>query len=94
MSFQRLIGFQGVLALCGVHDAEAKPVSFHWCLFPLQKLSCFVRSYARFTERGKILAKQEIRSIQIGPGGIFFTGDGTGQVKVWKWSTQPTAIHP
>lgn len=26
----------------------------------------------------------EIRAIQIGPGGIFFTGDGTGQVKVWK----------
>lgn len=48
-------------------------------------------SFIRFTERGKIFAKQEIRSIQIGPGGIFFTGDGTGQVKVWKWGTEPTA---
>ncbi|KAF3570890.1 hypothetical protein F2Q69_00058741 [Brassica cretica] len=46
-----------------------------------------------FTERGKILAKQEIRSIRIGPGGLFFSGDGSGQVKVWKLSTQPTAIQ-
>jgi hypothetical protein len=50
--------------------------------------------FIRFTERGKIFAKQEIRAIQIGPGGIFFTGDGTGQVKVWKWCTEPTAALP
>lgn len=48
--------------------------------------------FIRFTERGKIFAKQEIRAIQIGPGGIFFTGDGSGQVKVWKWSTESTPI--
>lgn len=26
-----------------------------------------------------------MRAIQIGPGGLFFTGDGTGELKVWKW---------
>ncbi|CAN6868909.1 unnamed protein product, partial [Brassica oleracea] len=75
----------GVLALCGVHDAEAKPVLLCCCNDSTLRLY----DLPSFTERGKIFAKQEIRSIQIGPGGIFFTGDGTGQVKVWKWSTAP-----
>lgn len=39
----------------------------------------------RFSEKGKIFAKEEVRSIQVGPGGLFFTGDGTGELKVWKW---------
>uniref|UniRef100_A0A1J3D8S7 Zinc finger CCCH domain-containing protein 63 n=1 Tax=Noccaea caerulescens TaxID=107243 RepID=A0A1J3D8S7_NOCCA len=77
----------GVLALCGVHDAEAKPVLLCSC----NDNSLRLYDLPSFTERGKIFAKQEIRSIQIGPGGIFFTGDGTGQVKVWKWSTEPAA---
>ncbi|KAJ0239790.1 hypothetical protein HA466_0233710 [Hirschfeldia incana] len=81
----------GVLALCGVHDAEAKPVLLCSCN---DKSLHHLYDLPSFSERGKIFAKQEIRSIQIGPGGIFFTGDGTGQVKVWKWSTQPTAIQP
>ncbi|KAG2299080.1 hypothetical protein Bca52824_035552 [Brassica carinata] len=76
----------GVLALCGVHDAEAKPVLLCSCNDSTLRLY----DLPSFTERGKIFAKQEIRSIQIGPGGIFFSGDGTGQVKVWKWSTAPT----
>ncbi|KAJ0261766.1 Zinc finger CCCH domain-containing protein 63 [Hirschfeldia incana] len=77
----------GVLALCGVHDAEAKPVLLCSCNDNTLRLY----DLPSFTERGKIFAKQEIRSVQIGPGGIFFTGDGTGQVKVWKWSTAPAA---
>ncbi|CAN8230563.1 unnamed protein product [Cochlearia groenlandica] len=78
----------GLLALCGVHDAEAKPV----LLCSRNDNSLHLYDLPSFTERGKILAKQEIRSIQIGPGGIFFTGDGTGQVKVWKWCTKPMAV--
>jgi hypothetical protein len=45
----------------------------------------------RFSEKGKIFAKQEIRAIQTGPGGLFFTGDGTGQVRVWNSVAVPTA---
>lgn len=43
-------------------------------------------SITRFSERGKIFSKEEIRSIQTGPNGLFFTGDGSGELKVWKWS--------
>lgn len=45
----------------------------------------------RFSERGKIFAKQEVRAIQIGPSGLFFTGDGSGQVKVWQWLAEQAA---
>lgn len=46
----------------------------------------------RFSERGKIFAKKEVRAIQIGPDGLFFTGDGTGELKVWKWvASDPTS---
>lgn len=48
--------------------------------------SIVLNSVSRFSERGKIFAKQEVRAIQPGPGGIFFTGDGTGLVRVWKWA--------
>ncbi|RVW69187.1 Zinc finger CCCH domain-containing protein 48 [Vitis vinifera] len=44
-----------------------------------------------FTEKGRIFAKEEVREIQIGPGGLVFTGDGTGQVDVWKW--QQSQLH-
>jgi hypothetical protein len=41
--------------------------------------------FYRFSDRGRIFSKQEIRAIQMGPGGVFFTGDGTGELKVWQW---------
>ncbi|GAB4858664.1 Zinc finger CCCH domain-containing protein 48 [Ancistrocladus abbreviatus] len=74
---------QGLLSLCGMHDSEAKPV----LLCSSNDNSVRLYDLPSFLERGKIFAKQEIRSIQIGPGGLFFTGDGSGQVKIWKWST-------
>lgn len=78
----------GLLTLCGMHDSEAKPVLLCSCN------DNSVRAYdlPSFSERGKIFAKQEVRSIQVGPGGLFFTGDGTGKVKVWNWLAEPTAI--
>ncbi|PSS33122.1 Zinc finger CCCH domain-containing protein [Actinidia chinensis var. chinensis] len=77
----------GLLTLCGMHDSEAKPVLLCSCN------DNSVRAYdlPSFLERGKIFAKQEVRSIQIGPGGLFFTGDGTGKVRVWNWLAEPTA---
>lgn len=73
----------GVLALCGMHDAQAKPVLFCSCNDNTVRLY----DLPSFNERGKIFAKEEVRSIQIGPGGLFFTGDGSGELKVWKWLT-------
>ncbi|GJY63038.1 RNA-directed DNA polymerase, eukaryota, nucleotide-binding alpha-beta plait domain protein [Tanacetum coccineum] len=71
---------EGLLTLCGMHDLESKPVLLCACN------DNTVRAYdlPSFMERGKIFAKQEIRSIQGGPN-LFFTGDGTGEVRVWKW---------
>lgn len=77
----------GLLTLCGMHDSEAKPVLLCSC----NDNSVRFYDLPSFSEKGKIFAKQEVRSIQIGPGGLFFTGDGTGSVRVWKWSVEPTA---
>ncbi|TQD80574.1 hypothetical protein C1H46_033878 [Malus baccata] len=77
----------GLITLCGMHDSEAKPVLLCAC----NDNTVRIYDLPSFSERGKIFSKQEIRSIQVGPGGLFFTGDGTGQVKVWKW-TEPAAV--
>ncbi|PIN16674.1 Cdc4 and related F-box and WD-40 protein [Handroanthus impetiginosus] len=76
----------GLLTLCGMHDSEAKPVLLCSC----NDNSIRVYDLPSFSERGRIFGKKEVRSIQIGPGGLFFTGDGSGQVRVWKWSAEQT----
>lgn len=76
----------GLLTLCGMHDSEAKPVLLCSC-----NDNCIrVYDLPSFFERGKIFSKKEVRSIQTGPGGLFFTGDGSGEVRVWQWSAEPT----
>jgi len=32
-----------------------------------------------------LFAKQEVGLVDIAPGGLFFTGDRTGLLTVWKW---------
>ncbi|KAH6757704.1 hypothetical protein C2S51_038690 [Perilla frutescens var. frutescens] len=76
----------GLITLCGMHDSDSKPVLFCSC----NDNSVRVYDLPAFSERGRIFSKEEVRSIQIGPGGLFFTGDGSGQVRVWKWSAEPT----
>ena len=58
---------QGILSLC--------EKSFFFSLLDLTNISdyCF-----RFTDRGRLFAKLEVQTLQIGPGGLFFTGDQTG----------------
>lgn len=75
----------GLLTLCGTPDFEGKPVLLCAC----NDNSIRLYDLPSFNERGKIFAKQEIRAIETGPGGLFFTGDGTGQVRVWQWSAEP-----
>ncbi|KAL9240417.1 hypothetical protein vseg_014641 [Gypsophila vaccaria] len=74
----------GLLTLCGMHDSEAKPIILCSC----NDNSVRLYDLPSFAERGKIFSKQEIRAIQAGPGGLFFTGDGNGQVRVWNWSAE------
>ncbi|CAA3026675.1 zinc finger CCCH domain-containing protein 48-like [Olea europaea var. sylvestris] len=78
----------GVLTLCGMHDSEAKPVLFCSC----NDNTIRVYDLPSFSERAKIFSKKEVRAIHIGPSGLFFTGDGSGQVRVWKWSAESVAI--
>ncbi|CAK9145779.1 unnamed protein product [Ilex paraguariensis] len=77
----------GVLALCGIYDADAKPILLCSCNDNAVRLY----DLPTFIERGRIFAKREVRAIQIGPGGLFFTGDATGQVFVWKLLGDPSA---
>ncbi|KAK4489461.1 hypothetical protein RD792_005270 [Penstemon davidsonii] len=80
----------GLLTLCGMHDSDAKPV----LLCSSNDNTIRVYDLPSFSERGKIFSKKEVRCVQIGPGGLFFTGDGSGQVKVWKWSAEPPTTTP
>ncbi|CAN1267388.1 Zinc finger CCCH domain-containing protein 17 [Linum perenne] len=69
----------GLLTLCGMHDLEGKPI----LLCSSNDNTVRIYDLPSFSERSKIFSKQEIRAIQTGPAGLFFTGDGTGQVRVW-----------
>ncbi|TKY56448.1 Zinc finger CCCH domain-containing protein 48 [Spatholobus suberectus] len=75
----------GVVALFGMTDAEAKPILFCSC----RDNSVRMYELPSFSERGRLFAKKEVTSIELGPGGLFFTGDGTGLLMVWKWLEEP-----
>ncbi|CAO2835016.1 unnamed protein product [Amaranthus hypochondriacus] len=72
----------GILSMCVMHDATNKPMLLSSCDDNTVRLY----DLPSFAERGRIFAKQEVRSIHVGPGGLFFTGDGTGLVSVWRCS--------
>nr|CAD1830351.1 unnamed protein product [Ananas comosus var. bracteatus] len=69
-----------VLVLHGVNDAKASPVLMCSCNDNVVR----VYDLPSFNERGRIFSKEEVRTLEIGPGGLFFTGDGAGELKVWK----------
>ncbi|XVE83568.1 hypothetical protein DITRI_Ditri16bG0097500 [Diplodiscus trichospermus] len=72
---------KGVLALCGMNDAETKPVLFCSCNDNTVRLY----ELPSFIERGRLFSKQEVRVIERGPFPLFFTGDASGLLTVWKW---------
>ncbi|XP_054776552.1 zinc finger CCCH domain-containing protein 48-like [Prosopis cineraria] len=71
----------GVVRINGMINAKAKPVLFCSC----NNNSVGLYEMPSFSARGRLFSKQEIRVIEEGPGGLFFTGDGTGLLTVWKW---------
>lgn len=79
--------YHGALVLCGVNDAATKPVLLCSC----NDKSVRLYELPSFRERGRIFSKQVVRTIQAGPDGLFFTGDGTGLLNVWKWAEQRVA---
>ncbi|KAL0413058.1 UNVERIFIED_CONTAM: Zinc finger CCCH domain-containing protein 17 [Sesamum radiatum] len=70
----------GFIALCGIHDAEVKPILLCSCNDNTLRLY----DLPSFTERGRIFSKGEVEVIEIGTDGLFFTGDATGEISVWK----------
>ncbi|XP_065636623.1 zinc finger CCCH domain-containing protein 17-like [Quercus suber] len=58
-----------ILALSGMTDSDVKSVHLY--------------ELPTFTDRGRLFAKQEVQTLQIGPGGLFFTGDQTGLLTVY-----------
>lgn len=81
---------KGVLSLCGMNDAESKPVLFCSC----NDNSVRLYELPSFTERGRLFSKQEVRVIQRGPFPLFFTGDAAGSLTVWKWLQKPKGGAP
>ncbi|OAY69672.1 Zinc finger CCCH domain-containing protein 17, partial [Ananas comosus] len=67
----------GVLVLHGMNDAKASPVLMCSCNDNVVR----VYDLPSFNERGRIFSKEEVRILEIGPGGLFFTGDGAGELK-------------
>lgn len=52
------------------------------CMLSFAKHFC---SAFRFNERGSLFSREEVRALQVGPGGLLFSGDSHGSVKVWRW---------
>ncbi|XP_074279920.1 zinc finger CCCH domain-containing protein 48-like isoform X2 [Silene latifolia] len=72
----------GILSLCGMHDAAGNPILLCSC----NDNSVRLYDLPSFVERGRIYANEEVKTIHIGPGGHFFTGDAAGTVSVWRCS--------
>ncbi|XP_061348407.1 zinc finger CCCH domain-containing protein 48-like [Gastrolobium bilobum] len=77
----------GVLALCGMTDAKAKPILYCSC----RDNSVRMYEFPSFSERGRLFSQKDVRSLQIGPDRVVlvFTGDETGLLTVWKWLEEP-----
>ncbi|KAH1188038.1 Zinc finger CCCH domain-containing protein 63 [Glycine max] len=72
----------GVVSLFGMPDAEGKPILFSSCR------DNSVHMYELPSE-GTFIAKKDVALIELGPGGLFFTGDESGLLMVWKWLEVP-----
>ncbi|PWA70003.1 hypothetical protein CTI12_AA292690 [Artemisia annua] len=77
----------GVLAFCGMHDAEKKPMLLCLC----KDSGVHIYDLPSFVERGRIFSRLDIQAIQVGPEGLFFTGDAAGMVTVWKPNGEPVS---
>ncbi|KAK1261771.1 Zinc finger CCCH domain-containing protein 17 [Acorus gramineus] len=72
----------GILSLFGMHDAQANPV----LICSMNDTGICLYDLPSFNIRGRFVSKEDVRVMRRGPGGLFFSGDGTGDLTVWKWS--------
>ncbi|KAJ1282218.1 hypothetical protein BS78_03G034600 [Paspalum vaginatum] len=77
----------GLRTLFGMHRAGKTPV-----LFCSHHNSNCIRllDLASFHEMGTLVSKKEVRTIELVDGGLLFTGDCSGELKVWRWAPQET----
>lgn len=67
-----------------MNDDQAKPIFLCSC----NDNNVRLYDLPSFRERGRIFSRSQVRTFKIGPARLFFTGDGEGELKVWKLSTQ------
>ncbi|CAH2080030.1 unnamed protein product [Thlaspi arvense] len=70
---------QSVHALCGMNDAEVKPIMF--CSYQNGTVSIY--DLPSFKERGKMFSTHTIGTLTISPDGLLFSGDKSGKLRVW-----------
>ncbi|TYI06763.1 hypothetical protein ES332_A10G181600v1 [Gossypium tomentosum] len=72
----------GVLVLCGMNDAETRPVFFCPCNDNIVRLY----ELPSFSEKGRIFSKREARVIERRPKNLW---NASGALTVWKWRLKP-----
>lgn len=77
----------GVLTFCGFVDHNNKAILL--CSF--NDNTVHLLELPSFTERGILFSKDEVRALQVGPGGLVFSGESGGGIKVWKWAPSPSS---
>ncbi|KAG0536155.1 hypothetical protein BDA96_03G040200 [Sorghum bicolor] len=75
----------GLRTLFGMHRVGKTPVLF--C--SLHNSNCIrLFNLPSFDGMGTLLSKKEVRTIELTAGGLLFTGDCSGELKVWRWAPQ------
>ncbi|CAM6106913.1 unnamed protein product [Calypogeia fissa] len=72
----------GALTMSGM-DSSGKPVLI--CSYNDNTVHFY--DLPTFSERGTLQTREEVRTMQVGPGGLVFTGEGYGEIKVWRFAT-------
>lgn len=81
----RSVTLAGALKMCGCTDRSGKPV----LLVSYNDNTVRLYDLPTFTERGQLFSREEVRALQVGPNYLMFSGDSSGEVKVWSWTAPP-----
>ncbi|CAL4958687.1 unnamed protein product [Urochloa decumbens] len=75
----------GLRTLFGMHRVGKTPILF--C--SLHNSNCIrLLDLPSFEDVGTLFSKKEVRTIELADGGPLFTGDCSGELKVWRWAPE------